>query len=77
MAARYVNAVLAQNVPSTAGREDYTPVRVVERDGEVWAEPVLGKSSLIYTLVRANGTIVVPLDANGIHRGEMVRVRMF
>jgi molybdopterin molybdotransferase len=76
-AGRYVAATLARNVSSQAGREDHVPVRIVEQDGEVWAEPVLGKSNLIYTLVRADGTIEVPLDANGLHRGDPVRVRMF
>jgi len=76
-AGRYVAATLARNVSSQAGREDHVPVRIVEQDGKVWAEPVLGKSNLIYTLIRADGTIEVPLDANGLHRGDLVRVRMF
>lgn len=76
-AGRYVAATLARNVSSQAGREDHVPVKIIEQDGKVWAEPVLGKSNLIYTLVRANGMIEVPLDANGLHRGDPVRVRMF
>jgi molybdopterin molybdotransferase len=52
-------------------------VRLAERDGELWAEPVFGRSNLIYTLVKSDGMMVIPLDANGIAAGEQVDVRMF
>jgi molybdopterin molybdotransferase len=68
---------LARNVASTPGREDYIQVRLIERDGEMWAEPIFGKSNLIYTLVRADGLMVVPLDVNGVQAGEIVEVIVF
>ncbi|HEY4687765.1 MAG TPA: gephyrin-like molybdotransferase Glp [Anaerolineae bacterium] len=74
---RSVRARLARNIASTPGREDYVQVKLVERGGELWAEPVLGKSNLIFTLVKADGLMVVPLDANGVQEGEMVEVRVF
>ncbi|HRJ45326.1 MAG TPA: molybdopterin molybdotransferase MoeA, partial [Caldilineaceae bacterium] len=42
-----VQAKLARNIASSAGREDYVQVRVEEREGELWAVPVFGKSNLI------------------------------
>ncbi len=72
-----VMARLARNLPSTAGREDYAPVRLEERDGELWAVPVFGKSNLIYTLVRTEGMVQVPLDSTGIREGEWVAVRLY
>ncbi|MBI4506723.1 MAG: molybdopterin molybdenumtransferase MoeA [Chloroflexi bacterium] len=72
-----VRAALARNVPSAPGREDHLPVRLVERDGALLAEPVFGKSNLIFTLVRADGLIVVPLDALGLMAGQSVDVRLF
>jgi molybdopterin molybdotransferase len=69
-----VRARLARNIPSTTGREDYVQVNLEERDGEVWATPIFGKSNLIYTLVRADGRVKVELDSNGIRAGEMVEV---
>jgi molybdopterin molybdotransferase len=74
---RSIRARLARNVASTPGREDYIQVRLIERDGETWAEPIFGKSNLIYTLVRADGLMVVPLDANGAQAGERVEVLVF
>ncbi len=76
-AKRCAVARLSRNVASAPGREDHVPVRVVEREGELWAEPVLGKSNLIYTLVHADGTFRVSLDVNGVHQGETVEVELF
>jgi molybdopterin molybdotransferase len=55
---------------------DYVRVRLKERDGETWAVPVFGKSNLIFTLVRSEGVVEVPLNSNGIPAGEMVAARL-
>jgi molybdopterin molybdotransferase len=72
-----VRARLARNIASHPGREDFVPVRLVERDGAVWAEPVFGKSNLIFTMVRADGIVQVPLDRAGLYAGDDVVVRLF
>ncbi|MBI3957520.1 MAG: molybdopterin molybdotransferase MoeA, partial [Chloroflexi bacterium] len=69
-----VQARLARNIASAAGREDYVQVRLEERDGELWAVPVLGKSNLIYTLVHADGVVKIDLNANGVREGAWVTV---
>jgi molybdopterin molybdotransferase len=71
-----VRARVARNVAATPGREDRVAAKLVERDGELWAEPIFGKSNLIYTLVRADGTFVIPLDSAGVMAGEWVKVRL-
>jgi len=71
-----VRARLARNLASDAGREDYVQVQLEEREGELWAVPVLGKSNLIYTLVNAEGVIKIPLDSNGLRAGEWVAVTL-
>lgn len=71
-----VAARLARNLASASGREDVVQVRLETRDGELWAVPVLGKSNLIYTLVRAEGIVRVPLDSNGIAQGTWVVVEI-
>ena len=75
-AQQQIQARLARNVASTTGREDYVQVQIEERDGELWAVPVFGKSNLIYTLVHADGSIKIPLDSGGIRQGEWVTVRL-
>ena len=72
-----VQARLAKNVASAFGREDYVPVRLRDEGGEAMAEPVYGKSNLIYTLVRADGLITIPLNVGGLSAGQMVEVRRF
>ena len=71
-------AVLAQDVPSAPGREDYVPVKLETCPGGfAAAHPVWGKSGLIFTLVKANGIVRVPADVSGFYAGEQVRVREF
>lgn len=72
-----VKARLSHNLASVPGRVDYIQVKLIERDHELWAEPVFGKSNLIYTLVKSDGMMIIPLDANGVAAGEMVDVRLF
>ena len=72
---RELDAVLDLSVPSRPGREDYVPC-TLERDaaGALHAMPVFGASNLIFTLVRADALIAVPLDRSGLAAGERVRV---
>jgi molybdopterin molybdotransferase len=72
-----LRARLAKNVSSSQGREEHIRVMIEEREDGLWAVPVLGKSGLITTLVKADGTIVIPLHISGIEAGEVVDVRLF
>ncbi|HEY8743394.1 MAG TPA: gephyrin-like molybdotransferase Glp [Chloroflexota bacterium] len=67
-------ARLTAPVPPSGGREDYVQVRLVEQAGATLAEPVLGKSNLIFTVIRADGYIRVPVERAGLPAGEVVRV---
>ena len=71
-------ARVTRDIASASGREDYVPVRLFQtEEGERAAEPVFGKSNLIYTLIRADGLVQVPLDRAGLYAGETVAVRFF
>ena len=72
-----VEARLVQDIASTTGREDYVPVRLKDDCGSRVAEPVFGKSNLIYTLIRSDGLVQVPLDRGGLYAGETVAVRLY
>lgn len=69
-----IDARLSINLSSQAGREDWVPVRLVPSPQGYLAEPVFGKSNLIFGLVRADGLVCIPADANGLAAGEPVRV---
>jgi molybdopterin molybdotransferase len=72
-----VLARLAINLASKAGREDWVPVRLLTDKGGYLAEPIFGKSNLIFTLAKADGLIRITADANGIDSGEIVNVHIF
>ncbi|HEY3228721.1 MAG TPA: gephyrin-like molybdotransferase Glp [Roseiflexaceae bacterium] len=72
-----VQARLARNVASISGREDFVPVRLDTRDGVLYADPVFGKSNLIYTMAHADALLRVPLDLAGLYANQTVTVRLF
>lgn len=77
-----VLARLTVNLPSQAGREDWWPVKLlpspsgrgVRGEGEMSADPIFGKSNLIFTLASADGLIRIHPDATGLSAGETVEV---
>jgi len=72
-----VPARLALNLASQAGREDWIPVRLISSQDGYLADPVFGKSNLIFSLARADGLLRIPPDATGLAAGEMVDVVLF
>jgi molybdopterin molybdotransferase len=72
-----VPARLSLNLPSQAGREDWIPVCLLPGPEGFTAEPVFGKSNLIFTLARADGLVRIPPDATGLSAGEQVQVQLF
>jgi molybdopterin molybdotransferase len=72
-----LTAQLTLNLASTAGREDWVAVRLVKGERGYQAEPVFGKSNLIFTLSRADGLVRIPPDATGLSAGQMVEVILF
>ncbi len=72
-----VRARLGRNISSVAGREDHVRV-ALRREGDGWvAEPVLGKSGLVRTMVEGDGIVVIPLQARGLSADENVDVQLF
>ncbi|MGQ9570302.1 MAG: molybdopterin molybdotransferase MoeA [Thermodesulfovibrionales bacterium] len=74
---RIIKARIARNISSSPGREEHIGVFLEEREGEIWAVPLLGKSGLITTLIKADGTAIIPLRKLGVEEGEIVEVRLF
>jgi molybdopterin molybdotransferase len=74
---RSIQARIAKNISSSGGRQEHIGVSLEERDGELWAVPLLGKSGLITTLTRADGTALIPLRKLGVKEGDIVEVRLF
>jgi molybdopterin molybdotransferase len=73
-----VFARLTVNLPSQAGREDWWAVKLIEnrksKIENLEADPIFGKSNLIFTLAAADGLLRIPPDATGLSAGEMIEV---
>lgn len=70
-------AKVTKNIPSSPGRTDYVRVRLYEENAEWYAEPIIGKSGLISTLVQSDGMIEIAARLEGVQKGELVPVRIF
>ena len=72
-----LSAELTVNISSQTGREDWIPVRVIRTpEGGFHAEPVFGRSNLIFILARSDGLIRIPASATGLEAGTLVTVRL-
>ncbi len=67
-------AVLSRNVASAQGRVDFIRVRLLDKEGILFAEPILGKSALINTMVQADGLIEIGINIEGLEKGTEVEV---
>ena len=70
-------AIVTKNLPSTPGRTDFVRARLFLEENQWYADPILGKSSLISTLVKSEGMIEIPSKSEGVLKGETVSVRLF
>lgn len=73
---RTIQAKLSKAVRSSPGREDHICISLRKENGELMAEPLIGKSGLITTMVRADGSIDIPIGKLGLDKGAIVRVRL-
>ncbi len=78
-----VQATLTVNLPSQAGREDWWPVKLLHpvqdepmAKNEWLAEPIFGKSNLIFTLSSSDGLLRIHPDATGLSAGEIVDIML-
>jgi len=71
-----LTARISRNVSSVQGRNDYLRVRLHDNNGVLWAEPVLGKSGLLNTMVQADGLVAIDLNTEGLVQGEAVSVML-
>jgi len=72
-----VPARLTRNLNSTPGRTDYIRTRLIPTDNGYTAEPILGKSGLIHTMIRADGLIEIDMNTEGLEKGTQVNVILF
>jgi molybdopterin molybdotransferase len=67
-------ARVEKNLSSASGREDYVRALLYEKEGEIWARPILGQSNLISTVLRGNALLRIPQNSEGVESGESLEV---
>ena len=73
-----VKAKITRRVSTVLGRKTFVRVRVLQRNGEFFAEPISARGSgIISTMTKANGYVVVPENREGLEKGEAVSVYLF
>jgi len=72
-----LRAIITRSLHSASGRVDFIRVKLSFCEGRLYAEPVLGKSGLIGTLVKADGLARIPAGKEGVEAGEAVDVKLF
>jgi molybdopterin molybdotransferase len=73
-----VEAKLTRRVAGVLGRRVFLRVRVFEKDGGFFAEPVrITGSGVLTTMTKANGYVIIPENREGVEEGESVRVHLF
>jgi molybdopterin molybdotransferase len=73
-----LRARMTRRIATTLGRKNFVRVRVFQKDDDFFAEPISARgSSLISTMTKANGYVVVPENVEGLEGGDMVSVHMF
>lgn len=74
---RKIIAKLGRGLPSVHGRQDYVRVKIKEElEGPV-AHPILGKSGLISTMVKADGLVCIGINEEGRPKDSLVEVVLF
>ena len=73
-----IKAKLTRRVAAALGRRVFLRVRVFERNGSFFAEPVRVKGSgVLTTMTKANGYVIIPENREGLEEGESVMVHLF
>jgi molybdopterin molybdotransferase len=72
-----LDAILTRNIAAAPGRELYQRVRVQRADDGWLAEPVVGRSGLLRSLVQGHGLVRVPLGSEGLEEGAAIEVLLF
>jgi molybdopterin molybdotransferase len=74
---RTIRALLATNIASQIGREDYVRIRLERKEDSLMAMPLPNKSGAIFTLVKADGMVRIDLNQEGLEAGQEVEVILF
>lgn len=74
MTAYTVTARVTESISANHGRAQYHCCRLTRRDGQLYAQPIRGKSGLITTLAGADGYFCIDRDCEGLPQNAEIQV---
>lgn len=74
MTAYTVTARVTESISANHGRAQYHCCRLTRRDGQLYAQPIRGKSGLITTLAGADGYFCIDRDCEGLPQDAEIQV---
>ena len=74
MTAYTVTAKVTESISANHGRAQYHCCRLTGTGGELYAQPIRGKSGLITTLAGADGYFCISRDCEGLPQGAEIQV---
>ncbi|MCX7884244.1 MAG: molybdopterin molybdotransferase MoeA [Caloramator sp.] len=69
-----ISCTFGLNYHKAKGREEYLPVNIIDKNGELIAYPVFTKSGLITGFSKAEGYIIIPKNEEGLRENQRVYV---
>ncbi len=73
-----INGIMNRKVATRLGRKTYLRVQVLRKNKNFFVEPISARgSSILSSMTKANGFVVVPSNREGIRKGELVSVQLF
>jgi molybdopterin molybdotransferase len=73
-----IHGILTRKASTRLGRKTYLRVRVFQKNTQYFVEPISARgSSIISSMTRANGFVIVPANREGVRKGEFVSVQLF
>ncbi len=71
-------AKLTRRISSTLGRVDVVRVKLREKGGRLFAEPIMVTGSgILSSMTRADGFVIVPEDIEGFKEGSLVEIELY
>ena len=73
-----LKAKITRRVAGVLGRKVFLRVKVYEKNGEFYADPIRTTGSgILTTMTKANGYVIIPENREGLENGETVTVHVF
>lgn len=73
-----IRGIMTRKAPTRLGRLTYLRVRAYQENDDIFVEPISSRgSSIISSMTKANGFVIVPSNREGVRKGEPVYVNLF